>query len=87
MMAKWDVDVKEKTRRIVDIFIVSVLLDAGAGNAWAYKEPASGQSFGRSEGLGVASINMFEQGFFSGDASQPFQVDGTLGSHSCFIES
>ncbi|KAI4520232.1 DUF1688-domain-containing protein [Schizophyllum commune Loenen D] len=75
MMAKWDVDVKEKTRRIVDIFIVSVLLDAGAGNAWAYKEPASGQSFGRSEGLGVASINMFEQGFFSGDASQPFQVD------------
>ncbi|KIY49687.1 DUF1688-domain-containing protein [Fistulina hepatica ATCC 64428] len=75
MMAKWDVDVKEKTRRIIDIFVVSVLLDAGAGNAWKYHEESSDKTFARSEGLGVASIHMFKQGFFSSDPSQPYQVD------------
>ncbi|KAI0752955.1 hypothetical protein C8Q80DRAFT_1149392 [Daedaleopsis nitida] len=68
-------DVKETARRLIDLFLVSVLLDAGAGNAWSFKEEASGQSFSRSEGLGVASIIMFEQGFFSGDSSNPYQVD------------
>ncbi|KAI0365166.1 DUF1688-domain-containing protein [Pilatotrama ljubarskyi] len=68
-------DTKEICRRLIDLFLVSVLLDAGAGNAWTYKEETSGQTFSRSEGLGVASIAMFEQGFFSGDSSNPHQVD------------
>ena len=67
---------KETTRRLIDLFLVSVLLDAGAGNSWAFKEEESGLSFSRSEGLGVASIAMFEQGFFSGDPANPYQVDG-----------
>jgi hypothetical protein len=33
---------------------VSVLLDAGAGNSWKFQEASSGQSFSRSEGLGVS---------------------------------
>jgi len=52
-----------------------VLLDAGAGNTWTYHEKESGMKFTRSEGLGVASINMFEAGFFSGDSNNPHQVD------------
>ncbi|KAI0672608.1 hypothetical protein C8Q78DRAFT_1078120 [Trametes maxima] len=68
-------DDKEVTRRLVDLFLVSVLLDAGAGSAWSYTENNSGEKFSRSEGLGVASFSMFEQGFFSGDSSNPHQVD------------
>ena len=63
---------------MLDLFLVSVLLDAGAGNDWTYRDETSGQSFSRSEGLGVASFNMFRDGFFSGDVQQPHQVDGTL---------
>ncbi|KAI0080486.1 DUF1688-domain-containing protein [Panus rudis PR-1116 ss-1] len=68
-------DTKEICKRLIDLFLVSVLLDAGAGNTWSYHEAQSGQKFARSEGLGVASINMFEEGFFSGDSSKPHQVD------------
>lgn len=70
-------DTKEICRRLIDLFLVSVLLDAGAGNSWQYVEPESGQTFSRSEGLGVASINMFEQGFFSSHPNNPHQVDGS----------
>ncbi|KAI0088335.1 DUF1688-domain-containing protein [Irpex rosettiformis] len=66
---------KEIARRLIDLFLVSVLLDAGAGSAWSYHESSSGRSFNRSEGLGVASFVMFEQGFFSGDSSNPYQAD------------
>ncbi|PCH44372.1 DUF1688-domain-containing protein [Wolfiporia cocos MD-104 SS10] len=80
LIAQWKAisnppDQKEITKRLVDLFLVSVLLDAGAGNVWSYREAASGQSFARSEGLGVASIKMFEDGFFSSDVSNPHRVD------------
>jgi Protein of unknown function (DUF1688) len=63
---------------LIDLFLVSVLLDAGAGNNWTYRDETSGMSFSRSEGLGVASFNMFKGGFFSGDVHQPHRVDGML---------
>jgi len=80
LIAKWKSssnppDQKEITKRLIDLFLVSVLLDAGAGNTWTYHEKESGMKFTRSEGLGVASINMFEAGFFSGDSNNPHQVD------------
>ncbi|MGF1478689.1 MAG: URC4/urg3 family protein [Cyanophyceae cyanobacterium] len=59
----------------VDLAVVSVLLDAGAGPDWRYSEAASGQTFARSEGLAVASYQMFCQGAFSGTPQQPHQVD------------
>ncbi|KAG6908038.1 hypothetical protein DXG01_006400 [Tephrocybe rancida] len=68
-------DTREITKRSIDLFIVSVLLDAGAGNQWIYHEKSSGLTFTRSEGLGVASIHMFNQGFFSSNPDQPFRVD------------
>ena len=77
MISKWtDVDDKEKAKRTIDLFVVSVLLDAGAGSAWKYSEEASGQIFTRSEGLGVASVHMFQSGLFSSDSEQPNRVDG-----------
>lgn len=53
-----------------------MLLDAGAGSAWKYVEASTGFTFTRSEGLGVASVHMFESGLFSSDSNQPYRVDG-----------
>ncbi len=60
---------------LIDLVVVSVLLDAGAGSTWHYKEVRTGQVHARSEGLGVASFHAFCGGLFSSDASQPLQVD------------
>ena len=69
------IDTQERTRRLLDLFLVSVLLDAGAGTAWSYKSKVNGKVYKRSEGLAVASLEMFKAGFFSSDEEQPFQVD------------
>lgn len=58
-------DALEKARIKLDLVITSVLLDAGAGAAWSYKEDT--KSFSRSEGLGVASFYMFTKGIMSSD--------------------
>jgi len=52
-----------------------VLLDAGAGDAWRYREAATGLVAGRSEGLAIASLRAFEAGVFSSDPARPLQVD------------
>jgi hypothetical protein len=64
-----------RARAAVDLATVSVLLDAGAGDAWRYREPDTGQVFARSEGLGVASLHMFAAGCFSSDPCQPNRAD------------
>lgn len=58
-----------------DLAMVSVLLDAGAGHAWSYLDEANGEVYSRSEGLAIATFDMFKQGIFSSNPSQPFQVD------------
>ena len=55
----------EKAQAKFDLVIPSVLLDAGAGTSWQYLEASTGQTFQRSEGLGVASFHLFLQGAFS----------------------
>ncbi|KAJ6070310.1 hypothetical protein N7467_011629 [Penicillium canescens] len=70
------IDAQERTRRLIDLFVVSVLLDAGAGNKWSYRSKESGKVFSRSEGLAVASLEMFKSGLFSSDPTEPCQVDG-----------
>ena len=65
----------ERTRTAVDLATVSVLLDAGAGNAWRYRERATGLSLARSEGLAIASFDMFRAGGFSSDGLRPCRVD------------
>jgi len=64
-----------QARARIDLTVVSVLLDAGAGTQWRYVEASSDQSFARSEGLGVASFRAFMQGRFSSDAGDPYRVD------------
>jgi hypothetical protein len=70
----------ERARAAIDLTVVSVLLDAGAGAAWRYRDAATGMTFARSEGLAVASFDMFRAGLFSSDPKHPHQVDrGALG--------
>lgn len=67
---------EEIARRRMDLAVVSVLLDAGAGAAWSFREPGTGETYARSEGLGVASLHMFANGAFSRDAKgDPLRVD------------
>jgi hypothetical protein len=63
------------TRAMIDLAVVSVLLDAGAGPDWHYLEASTGQRFSRSEGLAVASWHALCGGVFSGDAAHPLQAD------------
>ena len=60
---------------LIDLVVVSVLLDAGAGADWHYKEERTGRVHARSEGLGVASFHAFCTGLFSSDPTQPLRVD------------
>lgn len=62
-------------RARVDLTVVSVLLDAGAGPGWRYLEADSGRHFSRSEGLGVASWHAFREGLFSAEPGDPMRVD------------
>lgn len=69
----------DRAATLIDLYLVSVLLDAGAGPKWTYTEvpddawtPWKG---GRSEGLAVASYHMFLNGVFSSDPSNKLQVD------------
>jgi hypothetical protein len=57
----------EKAAAKFDLAITSVLLDAGAGATWQYVEPETGEVFYRSEGLAIASFNLFCDGLFSSD--------------------
>jgi hypothetical protein len=56
------------------LVVVSVLLDAGAGPNWSFRD-ATGTRFVRSEGIAIATIELFAAGFFSDNPSDPFRVD------------
>lgn len=65
----------ERARSWTDLIVVSVLLDAGAGDQWRFREPGTGLEIGRSEGLAVASMHAFESGLFSSFPGDPLRVD------------
>ena len=62
-----DLDAAELARARIDLCVVSVLLDAGAGPGWSYREAGTGLALTRSEGLAVASLDAFRAGLFSAD--------------------
>jgi Protein of unknown function (DUF1688) len=70
-------DETARARAEFDLAIVSVLLDAGAGASWRYRDPVTGASVGRSEGLALASLDMFARGAFSANRDEPLRVDAT----------
>jgi len=65
----------EAARARIDLAILSVLLDAGAGPGWAYHEAATGRRWARSEGLAVASLRAMQQGLFSDNPAEPWRAD------------
>lgn len=69
-------DKAEVARTQIDLAVVSVLLDAGAGPDWKYVEAGQGTALSRSEGLGVASFHAFLSGCFSSKGIQsPLRAD------------
>jgi len=68
-------DADEQARAAFDLAIVSVLLDAGSGPGWRYRDQATGLEAARSEGLALASLRMFQAGAFSNAADQPLRAD------------
>lgn len=75
--APWT-DAAEMARSAFDLAIVSVLLDAGAGPQWRYEEGRTDETYARSEGLAVASFDMFVSGAFSSRPEDPFRVDADV---------
>ncbi len=62
-------------RAAIDLAVVSVLLDAGAGPRWRFVDRATATTHARSEGLAVASLRAFEAGLFSVQRDDPLRVD------------
>ena len=70
-------------RMAIDLVVPSVLLDAGAGPGWSWREPgmapgsaaATGKAFARSEGLALASLELFRRGALSDQADDPYRSD------------
>ena len=69
---------EEICKKLIDLFVISVLLDAGAGNNWKYIEKESGLLFNRSEGIAIATFHMFINGVFSNNENgdDKYRVDG-----------
>jgi hypothetical protein len=65
----------EQGNMLYELVIISVLLDAGAGPLWRYKEEATGKEFSRSEGLALASLALYQSGVLSANPTQPLRVD------------
>lgn len=63
-----DLDRHERARRHIELAVLSVLLDAGAGPTWRYREADTGVELGRSEGLAIASFQLYASGALTGDA-------------------
>jgi GTP cyclohydrolase II len=74
LSAPWPCSKIEKARRMIDLVTVSVLLDAGAGPTWKYV-CEDGSVVARSEGIAIASLDMFKSGMFSSDVALPHRVN------------
>lgn len=65
-----------RARAEIDLAVVSVLTDAGAGADWSYRDPGTGRTFARSEGLAVAGLRWFAAGGLSAAGpDDPLRVD------------
>ena len=62
--------VEEQLAARFELVITSVLLDAGAGSTWQFRG-ADGGMYARSEGLAVASYELYTSGLLGGSARAP----------------
>ena len=65
----------ERGTILYELVIISVFLDAGAGANWRYQDPVTNKTYTRSEGLALASLDLYVQGAFSMDKNNPYRVD------------
>lgn len=71
-------DNTEQTRRVLDLFVVAILLDIDPEQSkWSYRDSATNRIYKRREGVAVAILNMFTAGVFSVNPNQPHRVDCT----------
>lgn len=68
-------DATEQTRRVLDLFVIGVLMDMDGGHVWSYRENATGRTYKRAEGVAVAVLELYTAGAFSSDVNQPHRVD------------
>ncbi len=67
----------ERARVQIELVIISVLLDAGAGFRWKYYDALGKQTYTRSEGLALASLYLYWDGALSNEPSkEKFAVHG-----------
>ena len=69
-------DSLEWGQRLYELVIISVLVDAGAGDKWRFHDQQTGQVLTRSEGLAIASLELYLGGHLSCDPDSPYRVDG-----------
>jgi hypothetical protein len=69
-------DPMEQLRVKIDLAVVSVLLDAGAGMQWKFMDPFSNGTFSKSEGLAIASLDLFLKGLFHSQGRVGADSDG-----------
>lgn len=70
-----EIDPLEQTRRVLDLFVVAVLLDIDPPQIWSFRESTTNRVFKRREGIAVAILEMFMAGTFSVNPHEPHRVD------------
>jgi len=73
-----EANARELGRARFDAAIISVLLDAGAGPCWSYRDRYDGRSYSRSEGLALASLELLETGMLSSRQDEPVRADAEI---------
>lgn len=75
----------EIAKRMIDLTLVSVLLDSNTDSNWTAVSPRGENRVDKSEQTAVAIKELFEKGVFSGVEGKPCQVDGQYSLSSVLI--
>jgi Protein of unknown function (DUF1688) len=77
LVSSWaSVTPTDKAKRLIDLCVMSVLLDVNPLHHWAYQEKSTGRTHKRTEGIAIAVLDLFKSGLFSSDPGDPNRVDG-----------
>ncbi|KAI9483870.1 MAG: hypothetical protein EXX96DRAFT_560028 [Benjaminiella poitrasii] len=72
---KLGIDPLEQTRRVLDLFVIAVLLDLDPSQGYSYQESVHRRIYKRREGVAIAVLEMFMNGVFSVHPDEPHRVD------------
>ncbi|CEP08811.1 hypothetical protein [Parasitella parasitica] len=73
--ASLGIDPTEQTRRVLDLFVIAVLLDIDSNQSYSFCETSTNKTLKKRQGMAVAILEMFMAGTFSSNPNQPHQVD------------